>query len=711
MRLVLSIFISFFISVASAEYTVFEKEGYYGIMDENGQVSVPAVYEYLGWTEGTSKIKSGVIGYRDGDLWGLITAKNKVIVAPTYHSIAYFKNDLIKASIKGKFSNQLFYGILNSLGKTFISFNYFSIEEIGNNLLVSQYDRNQILYGVISFSSRQILPPEYLKIYADGGLFFATSPNKTIDIYHSTGSIISSGINWMDKTSRGWIVSKNGYRGFIGLDGQIVYDFKCKDIHLDNDILYPVSFPTWKVFNNQDLIFEVDADSLQYAGIDFSQVYLNGVETLALLDSTIAIENAVLKQATTNHFIFRDIRDDGWFVLNKQGLWILDQYDSIYASEFALWGRLKDVWTIHNRYGKKKNRFSYDHLINGVDGQFITRLNGYFGLLDPLGVEITRFKYEEIIVDLGHYKVKYLGKWGIMDSNGEWLLRPEFSEVFVRPNLLIGRKGVGYTYLGRGNTISKFTFSPRHEIGELLLIEGEDGLFGLMDHSASIKVYPKYKSINYWNGFYELVTNNEVSILDNRGSLLVSPEGAIQKVGGVGEDYLLIKKNDKWGFLDHRGRLRISNRYSNARPFNEGLAAIKLRNSWGFIDKNERIVIQPYYDEVSDFKAGLSIVLVNGQYGLINELGDEVVKAKWNKIKRLTTGNYLVIDELKRVGLISSSGKFLLRPSFDTLEDIDGQVIISNHNKKGVLDYDGNQIFKTRFKEIKISGSYTILKY
>ncbi|MEM0940078.1 MAG: WG repeat-containing protein [Bacteroidota bacterium] len=707
----ISIICLFFLNAFALEYTVFEKGGFYGIKDENGEVSVPPVYEYLGWSGEPSGLHSGVIGYKQGNQWGLITAKNKVITKPKYYSIAPFKENTFKAAIKGKFSNKLFFGILNRNGKTSVDFDYFSISKIGPHLLVSQYKNSQEHFGVISYTSERLISLNYQEVLHEGAFLCAKTFEGKTDFFDLKGGLISSSLDSIRRTEEGWIVLRNGYTGFISLKGTIIYDLIYKDIQIDKGVISPIPFSRWSIYHDTSLVVEIDADSICYDREDCWQVYLNGAHYAASLDSTFHIYNASLMNVTDNHYLLKDIGTEKWLVMNKLGNKILEHYDSVYATNFILWGKKKDTWEMYNGIGQQKNRFSYQSIRNGVEGQFISRLKDYWGIIDSDGVGITHFKYDEIVSDIEFYKVKYLGKWGVMNQKGHWLMPSEFSEVFVRDKLFIGRKGEGYTYYGLDGVIVKNTYRPLTKKGSGLLVQDEEGLIGLLNKSGDMIVYPTYHAIYYWDGFYELVDGNTAVLIDSQGMMVFGPEEEIQKIGGIGEGYLLIKKNDRWGFLDLQGRLRISNRYNGAQPFSEGLAAVKLREKWGFINKDESLVIQPYYEKVTDFKNGLSIISLKGQFGLINAKGNEIVKPSWKKIKRLSTGNYLVRDNDDKVGLISSSGTFLLRPSFDELEDKGERVIVSLRNKKGMLDYSGDQLFKTIYREIKVSDKITLLQY
>ena len=81
------IFILFLISslvTQAEEFTVFEKDGYFGIKDETGNVTVPAVYEKLGWSNGSTRVYNGVVGFRRDNLWGLITVRNKPLTGQKF---------------------------------------------------------------------------------------------------------------------------------------------------------------------------------------------------------------------------------------------------------------------------------------------------------------------------------------------------------------------------------------------------------------------------------------------------------------------------------------------------------------------------------------------------------------------------------------------------------------------------------------------------
>ena len=69
-----------------------------------------------------------------------------------------------------------------------------------------------------------------------------------------------------------------------------------------------------------------------------------------------------------------------------------------------------------------------------------------------------------------------------------------------------------------------------------------------------------------------------------------------------------VKLNDKWGFIDKTGKVRIPIKYESKNCFDEGLASVAINGKWGFIDVKHNLVIAPEFDEVEDFNLSLAVV-------------------------------------------------------------------------------------------------------
>ena len=698
-------------AVFAEEFTVFEKDGYFGIKDRTGNVTVPAVYEKLGWSNGSIRVYNGVIGFRENNLWGLITVRNKALTGQKFYTIEplLLPSSHFKASIKGRFSNHLFYGVLDEKGRTLISFNYFTIEPIGVNWLVSDFDMKRQQFGVVSFVNELIIPTKYVSVNENHGLLVGRQHGQKLDLYRTNGQLLQLDLDSISYQN-GWIAYRDGYAGYLSGTGNVVHEFDYKTFSFDGETI-PEPFPEWTVYQQDSVLLKWQCDSLTVSKNGMLVAYLNGANHLLLKNSTLlGNHELILKEVSNNQMIVQNTKTRKWSVLREDGINVITGYDSIHATGNYYGCLDAKGWHLINRNGSVRNRFSLQELKPGLDKQFVTKRNNYWGIFKLDAEEATIHKYDSIITTDNEYLVSYLNRWGVLDENEEWIIRSEFNEVNSLGNLLIGQKGKGYTIFYDGKALYKIAFKPVSVLGTHVLIQDNNSKYGLINRYGKMTVMPIYDSIRMWNDHIEFARNGEISLMTPSGQLILKAEESYQAVGGYGEGYFLVKKEHRWGFVDDKGRLRISNRYDDGCPFNEGLAPIKLRGKWGFIDKTELIRIQPYYHSVSPFINGRAIVRLNQRFGLVDENGKEVLALDWKAIHRLNTDNYIVQDIDNRIGLVNEAGSFVFRPSFDYLEDFGDRVLVSKNGDWGVLNYSGQPIFKINHEEVKVTGKFTMIK-
>lgn len=696
--------------VNAEEFTVFEKNGYFGIKDQTGNITVPAVYEKLGWSNGSSEVRNGVIGFKQNNLWGLITVRNKALTGQKFYTIEPVTVGYFKASIKGKFSNHLFHGILDDKGRIIISFNYFTIEPLDANWLVSTFNGKSQTYGVVSFQNEILLPIKYKSIEQNSDFIIGKSHEHELDIYSQLGVAIEYGLDSL-VDRHGWIAYRDGYAAFFTNAGKKTYDFRYKSFLVSESGPEPIEFPQWEIYKNDSLFLKWKCDSIKRGQNGLLMAYLNGSNHL-ILKNEILLEHheLILEEFVDEQLVVLNSKTRQWSVLDMEGKEILSGYDSIhYLGAIFLTVKKREL-NLFASNGKKVNRTPFDKLMLGKNGELIGQKNGYWGILNSNGEEITSFKYDNIKVGNNAYHISYLNRWGAMNSRGDWLVRPEFAEIFSYGDLIFGRRGQGYSIHYEGDLVYKTTDRPIKCLGKLLLVKNDSLKYGLFSAYGSPVVSCVYDHIDLVGERYVLVKNGSIEMRDLEGRLVVDFGSEYQAISNFGEDYYLAKRQNRWGFVDGKGRLRISNRYDSARIFQEDRAAVLLRSKWGFIDKNEDLKVQPYYDEVSNYKNGTSIVKLNGKYGLIDREGEEVLELKWKSIRGLATGNYIVHNMDDQVGLVNEMGGFILRPAYDDLKDIGDRILVSKNSEWGMLDYSGKPIFKINHEEIKVFGNLTMIK-
>lgn len=191
-----------------------------------------------------------------------------------------------------------------------------------------------------------------------------------------------------------------------------------------------------------------------------------------------------------------------------------------------------------------------------------------------------------------------------------------------------------------------------------------------------------------------------------------------------------IIQDERIGYIDNKGQIKISPEFSRGEDFSEGLASVAVGDTWGFINQKGKFVITPQFesldaDEVNPghgpkFSEGLSLVSLNKKYGFIDKLGKFIIPAHFDYARNFSEGLACVgykenSKELYggyKVGYIDKTGKFVISPMFDLIykdspeADFHNGVAMAALKIKdgydfGYLDQKGHFIWKRKVSTIQ----------
>lgn len=63
------------------------------------------------------------------------------------------------------------------------------------------------------------------------------------------------------------------------------------------------------------------------------------------------------------------------------------------------------------------------------------------------------------------------------------------------------------------------------------------------------------------------------------------------------------RSGEKWGFVNNKGEIYLEASYEEARPFQNGYAAVKQNGLWGYIDRNGTMIVPPQFWDALDVMA------------------------------------------------------------------------------------------------------------
>lgn len=390
---------------------------------------------------------------------------------------------------------------------------------------------------------------------------------------------------------------------------------------------------------------------------------------------------------------------DKYGVLNAGGsLTVPVAYDTLILGEDYLVGALvkegkKKEWHALQYSGEILFKRDCDALNIGNQGYFSFLENSNWGFLNYKGERTVPNQYDAVQPFInGRAIAHYMGSDGVINRSGEWVIRPRkdrlqhlIDDIYV----FYSKNENGLISVSQGEL-----YSTPHEFIPLshgFLEKNENGQYGLISPKGERLLITAYDEISDLQNdtVYLFKKGAQWGFVTKTGRIKSDFKTPIQTMFPMGDQFVGVKIDHKYGFVDTNGDLRIANRYEAIGRFQENMAAVKLMGKWGYIDRIERLFVQPRYDEAFDFENGCAIVGQGGLYGLVGTRGEEILKVEYDSLYRVPSGRFVLLKNGKQ-GLASQNGSLRIRPRYDELIDLDnGYVLIRRGDKYGLLTENG----------------------
>ncbi|MBR9999569.1 MAG: WG repeat-containing protein [Cyclobacteriaceae bacterium] len=692
-----------FIQVYANDYAIIEDGNHKGLADNKGKVIIPPIYDDLGWSEGGSAVVEDVIGYKTGELWGLISTRNIKITPADFIRIIPYDKHLLIASKPDSYKLNEIYGLVTVSGKTIIDFTYSHLR-IGIQGLIAGINRNnQFFFGILDPRGNNLVPFKYKSIDTVSRSIYALKDfNDQLFLVNEEGkSLLNQPVdNIYPFDDQLLVYVQEGKKGILNIDGRLVSMAKFQEFKSsDEQTIHALPLTNWQILDYQnvrkqtfdyDFIAPLDKGLYKTNRSDYSFIiHENGQVAFKIRDSDIQILNDSLASITLNG-------KQG--VINYSGQLIIPAlYDSIRIGGTNLFlfqkkGPIKS-WKITDLSGTPLSDENYDKIHKIDDAFHAVMKNGFWGVVDLEGREVIPLIFDTIYdVSNQLFLVGFHGEKGVVDIGGNWKSLPRKGDLFLlEDNKYLISSFYGSSVISldgkvchnSGNYLrpvfnSYVEEDYRHHMGLLnekflqILPVACDTVMALIEDSVFL-----FRNGNGWGA------------VDAYGNILFKDDPRFQDILGCNEEYIGVKIDGEYGFVDLFGRLRIANRYMGISLYNEGLANIKILGKWGCIDKKETIVVQPYYEEILPFMNGLAIARKDGKYGIIDKKGDVRIPFEYDQINRISNGSYISILDNKS-GLIDKHGILAFHPKFDHLEDLQNSyVLVQRKEKFGLMSSDG----------------------
>ena len=180
-----------------------------------------------------------------------------------------------------------------------------------------------------------------------------------------------------------------------------------------------------------------------------------------------------------------------------------------------------------------------------------------------------------------------LDGWGIINKNLEWVVKPESVTIFGDEHPKYGKEIRGWV----------LKHSYLHNInGELFIAAKQDGKQYVIDINGYIQIPHVSDRIfyTYLNGdlWFIAVDYNKTYFVNSKGEDVLTLDFPIGEKFWLFDDIIVVSKDDKFGIVDWKGKVKIDFIFSEINPDKDNLDFIPVRyiNQWGFINKSGKVI-------------------------------------------------------------------------------------------------------------------------
>ncbi len=410
--------------------------------------------------------------------------------------------------------------------------------------------------------------------------------------------------------------------------------------------------------------------------------------------------------------IYDDVKPfkDDFATVNKSGKWVFitragEQlpYDEIgpFIDGFA------SVRT-RNRYAYVSKYFvEYDSVKPFSNQKAIVYKNGKYGIVGKNTIEVVPPQYDYIDnFSNSRAKIKKDGQYGYLDENGAVSVPPTYDEAFAYSNDIARvKKNKKYGFIETdGKLIGELEYADARDFKEGLALVKINQKYGYINTNGKVKIVPMYlDGRDYVEGFAQVKDTNNKWVYINKEGLQMP----FDEIFPLTDSMALVRKIDKYGFIDAKGKVAIPGIYDEASNFRNGLAYVQILGKMPAPTRNFYITkrgdVLPY-DNAHQFYNGFAKVEKNGKVGYINSQGKEIIAPIYDDGSNFNNGIAMAEKETVK-GYLTQTGSF-----YDGVTNfVKNIAIIRKGNSFGTIDTNMAEIIPPTNDAIYFNENKTFL--
>lgn len=312
--------------------------------------------------------------------------------------------------------------------------------------------------------------------------------------------------------------------------------------------------------------------------------------------------------------------------------------------------------------------------------------------------------------------------YGYLDNDGNTKINPQYKQAYVfKEDLALVQNSVGkYGYINKtGQYEIQAVYKDAKAFYEgLALVLNENGNLQYIDKSGKVIIALTsnfQEATSFIEGLALVKQNEKYGFIDKKGKVVIPPVFESLSVFNDGFAVFREKTNQfdefgleiyKFGFINRKGEKVIPAQFDEMRLFTNKIAPVRIDKLWGFINESGKFIINPQYDFAGNFVEGLCQVEQGELRGFIDQNGNFVINPQYKEAYAFNKSGTAPVKSLMdgKWGYINIKGEYLIQPQFDTAEQFVGDMaVVSLNGKMGMIDIHGKYVINPIYDELVFS--------
>jgi hypothetical protein len=187
--------------------------------------------------------------------------------------------------------------------------------------------------------------------------------------------------------------------------------------------------------------------------------------------------------------------------------------------------------------------------------------------------------------------------------------------------------------------------------------------------------------------------------VDKEGKVKINAQ--FSNVGSFKEGKCPVSNSDdKWGYIDKEGKLIINHQFTSAESFFNGSAVVKSGDKAGLIDVSGKFLINPQFSDMQS-DGDLFLIEQDKKFGWTDKEGKIIINPQFSKAFPFTNGKLAAVQSGKSFGFIDKEGKMVINPQFDMALPFNGKLaLVVSSNKIGFINNEGKYVINPQFDDV-----------